>query len=125
MAMESELLKALAKKPATLCYPYEKSPPFEGARGKHSWSAEKCTGCGMCARVCPAFAIEILGKGREAELKVYLDKCAFCGQCEESCSPGALKLTTEYELAAFTHEDMLIRFRRPRAPQQEEIPAPR
>jgi formate hydrogenlyase subunit 6/NADH:ubiquinone oxidoreductase subunit I len=116
MAMEGDLLKSLAKKPATLRYPYEKSPPPKGLRGKHSWDPEKCTGCGMCARVCPAFAIEVLGKGREADLRVYLDRCTFCGQCEESCAPRALKLTSEYELAAFSHEQMIIEFKRPRKP---------
>jgi len=119
MSMEGELLKSLSKKPITLRYPYEKAAPLKGLRGKHSWDPAKCTGCGMCARVCPAFAIEIFGKGKEAELRVHLDRCTFCGQCEESCAPGALKLTPEYELAAFSHEQMVIDFKRPNGPPQQ------
>lgn len=114
MAMAKELLKNAREKPCTLLYPFEKTAPPEGLRGKHVFVGEKCIGCGLCARVCPAFAIELLG-GRGPKMsgmKVYLGRCLFCQQCEEVCPTGAIKLTKDYELAVLKQEDMILSFER-------------
>lgn len=115
MAMELELLRSMAKRPATLRYPFEKIPPVEGLRGRPFWDLAKCIGCGLCQRDCPTKAIEMLGRGRQAEFKVYYDRCAFCAQCAESCPVDAITMTQEYELAAFEHEQMVQEYRRPKA----------
>lgn len=111
MAMERELLKSLAKKPVTLRYPFERLKPVERLRGRLDWSHEKCVGCGVCVSVCPAFALEMLGKGLTAEITFHLDRCTFCAQCEESCPKEAISLTSEYELASDKH--VVIEFKRP------------
>ena len=118
MAMERELLKNAAGKPCTLDYPFEKRTMPEGNRGKHDYDEAKCTGCGMCSRVCPSFAIELKGLGPKCEgLKINLGACLFCQQCEESCPTGALWLTTTYELAVINKQDSILDFKRaPRAP---------
>lgn len=110
--MERELVRHLAKKPITLRYPFEKLPPVEGLRGKHVWDPERCTGCGLCVRDCPSFAIEMIGEGPGAELKVYLGRCLFCGQCEDSCPREAIRLTQFYELAETDRDNLILQFRR-------------
>ena len=48
---------------------------------------DKCRGCTLCARTCPADAIE--GKVREAHY-INPDKCLKCGACMEKCRFGAI-----------------------------------
>ncbi len=123
--MERELLKNAASKPCTLVYPFEKREMPKGSRGRHQYDEAKCTGCGMCSRVCPSFAIELKGLGPKCEgLKVNLGACLFCQQCEESCPTGAIWLSTEYELAVINKADEILDFKRtPRAPPTPVAPA--
>lgn len=124
MAMEKELLNNAISKPNTLIYPFEKRKMPPGIRGKHQYDETKCTGCGMCSRVCPSFAIEMKGLGPKCEgLKINLGACLFCQQCEESCPTGAITLGQEYELAVLDKQNAIIDFvRTPRAPTP---PAPK
>lgn len=108
--MEKELLKSLRKKPVTLKYPFEKLTPVQGIRGKLAWDPERCIGCEVCVKVCPAFALEMIGKGSDAELRYYLSRCAFCAQCVESCPRMALQMTDEYELASYAPQ--VLEFKR-------------
>jgi len=43
----------------------------------------KCTGCGICANVCPHGVFEII-KGK-AEIK-FKDRCIECGACSKNCA---------------------------------------
>jgi formate hydrogenlyase subunit 6/NADH:ubiquinone oxidoreductase subunit I len=126
--MERELLSNAARKPCTLIYPFEKREPPAGLRGKHTYNGDKCTGCGLCSRVCPSFAIELKGLGPKCEgLKVDLGKCLFCQQCEEVCPTDALNLSTEYELAVLDRQASILDFKRtprpPASPPQQVKPA--
>jgi len=67
---------------------------------------EECTGCGACAQICPAGAIEVTedvsGYEGKRRLTVHHDHCIFCGQCYRYCTTRAgIVLTNEYDTATY------------------------
>ncbi len=115
--MEAELLKHVLRKPVTVTYPFQPSPPAEGLRGRPHIDMRKCIGCGICARGCPSHALEMEGRKDEATFQLHLARCLFCAQCARSCPREAIELTPDFELATSERERLVLHF--DRAKQEE------
>lgn len=102
------LIRNLFSKPLTVRFPYESIPIPEGYRGEHKYEIEKCISCGICAKVCPNRAIEMVDAPetqKDTYSKTYpkidLGKCCFCRLCEDVCPTDAITLTKNFFLATF------------------------
>jgi len=107
-------------KPAfTSQYPEERFKPEPSFRGRPVLVAEngveRCVACGLCARVCPALAIEVQASETDLEKERYpikfeinMVRCIFCGFCEEVCPEEAIVMSNEYLLAFSSQEEALF-----------------
>jgi NADH-quinone oxidoreductase subunit I len=103
----------------TIQYPEEKLPVPEEFRyvpfllyeeGPDGEKKERCTSCGICAKVCPPQCIWIVrtsdpNTGRPVpEPKAFfidVDICMNCGFCAEYCPFDAIKMDHDYELSVY------------------------
>ena len=97
--MLREVLSSLFKKPATINYPAKETFIPDRFRGRLKFEAEKCIGCKICMKDCPANAITIEKVGEKFEATVHLERCIYCAQCVDSCPKKALHATKNFELA--------------------------
>lgn len=112
------------KKPTTLRYPEEKRILPQRSRGRHyltKWNdgLERCVGCELCEIVCPSQAIYVKpaqnnpedphshGERYAADFQINMLRCIFCGYCEEACPTGAIVLGNDYELSAFSRQELI------------------
>ena len=113
------LMKQLIRKPATNPFPVKRMPRSVTAllakvttgratvrppvptptdlRGKIAYDRDKCIGCKLCVRICPASVIRFLPA--EKKIRIYVARCTFCAQCVDACPVDALKATDEFLLA--------------------------
>lgn len=133
--MTFELIRQLFRKPATNKFPVKYTPksvtevvkkvekgevkinpPIEippNYRGKISYDRDKCTGCNLCVKVCPAKAVEpvpdektVIFHEKEGaklaapmKIKIYVSRCTFCSQCVDVCPRKCLSMSNNFLLA--------------------------
>jgi NADH-quinone oxidoreductase subunit I len=103
----------------TVQYPEEKLPVPEEFRfipfllyeeGENGEKHDRCTSCGICAKVCPPQCIWIVrtndpNTGRPIpepeEFFIDVDICMNCGFCAEYCPFDAIKMDHDYELSVY------------------------
>jgi NADH-quinone oxidoreductase subunit I len=103
----------------TVQYPEEKLPVPEEFRyvpfllyevDENSEHQDRCTSCGICAKVCPPQCIWIVRTndpetGRPVpepeEFYIDMDICMNCGFCAEYCPFDAIKMDHDYELSVY------------------------
>ncbi len=107
--MLKEVVSQIFKKPATRKYPEVKPEVPEGFRGRQIFDVDLCVSCGLCARDCPAKAIEMVDVEGKKRPLFHLDLCIFCYQCAESCPRNAIKTSGFFELASNNRYDLVIK----------------
>ncbi len=88
-------------------YPFEVLKPAERYRGRIQLDMERCIGCGVCSFICPNRAITIVEEDGRRYPQLDFGRCCFCGFCVEYCPRAALKHTEEYEISAYTKEELI------------------
>ena len=63
---------------------------------------EKCVGCTLCVRTCPAAALEIVEK--KARMIQLIPLCMSCGDCSAICPENAIELTQYFQFKKFFRE---------------------
>lgn len=113
------VLKNFFRKNVTLEYPEKKAPLNDRFRGRLEFLVDengkpKCTGCGMCQKVCPCKDLIKIEREKDEhdKLKVIkyevdIARCIFCGNCVQICPFSALSMSKEYELASVNKEDLI------------------
>ena len=102
----------------TIQYPEEKMPVPEEFRyipflvyeeGPNGEKIQRCTSCGICAKVCPPQCIWIVRgthpiSGRPVpepkSFSIDVDICMNCGLCAEYCPFDAIKMDHNYEISS-------------------------
>ena len=106
--MLPELARALLTRPITIRYPFAPLDLPDYFRGRVVIDAERCRGCGLCVRDCPAGGLELIHPAEGGfRLVHYPDRCANCGQCETSCRSGAIRQTNAFVPGCGNLEEMI------------------
>ena len=107
----------------TVQYPEERLPVPENFRYipflvfDTQKNEDKCTSCGICAKVCPPQCIWIVRTNdpktnrpvpQPAEFYIDATICMSCGLCAEFCPFDAIKMDHDYELSTFERFNNLV-----------------
>ncbi len=72
--------------------------PNETLMGDIAIDTEKCSGCGLCVKACPADAIVL--KDDKAQTRGTIE-CMACADCVAICKEEAIALTRNYRYSGY------------------------
>ena len=122
----------------TFQYPIEKIQISQGYRAIHKLlrfmesENERCIGCGLCEKICPAKCIRMdtttseSGRKKVPQYTINFGRCIYCGYCADVCPELAIVHGNRYENATEQRahfalkEDMLTPLERLK--EQKEFP---
>ncbi len=74
-------IRHLFHRPYTLKFPEQRYAVEKGYRGRHLLHLDRCTGCGICAWICPEKCITIVPRGERWYPQYFYGRCCFCHFC--------------------------------------------
>jgi len=83
----------------TTDYPDRPMDPCLNYRGRPMIDFQKAEDCMPAAQVCPTAALTVQDKLDTREVVLDYGRCIFCGLCAEASPDGAIRMTSESELA--------------------------
>ncbi len=112
-------MRSMFRPKVTRQYPEERWTPPGSYRGRpvlvEENGHERCVACGLCARVCPALAIEVqadeTGEDKERypkKFEINMLRCIFCGFCEEVCPEEAIVMSKDYDIVFQSPRDAIL-----------------
>jgi len=101
--MPDSLVEALKSKDTVLTPPVPVGKRF---RGRLLYDKQKCTGCKLCIKICPANATEYLTEDKK--ILIHNDRCCFCAQCTEICPVKCLAMSDEAFNSSFNRKEDII-----------------
>jgi ech hydrogenase subunit F len=117
-----EMLKVafsnLFSKPATRQYPYTVREPFERTRGQIDFDDASCVYCTLCAKKCPADAIEVNRVSKTWELNAY--RCIICGECVAACPKKCISMSNERRKP--TEDKIVLTYTKGASEEKRDIP---
>ena len=101
------LQKTLTTGVVTKRYPNAPSIVSKRFRGRPEFNFSKWTDARPAAEVCPTEAIAIHESNGSREVTVDYGLCIFCGLCAAASADGAIRNTTEFELASRDRSELI------------------
>ena len=102
------LQKTLATGIATVEYPDVPAVVSPHFRGRPEFDFASWSDARPAAEVCPTGAILVADADGRRRVRVDYGLCVFCGQCADVTADGAVRVTTEFELATHHRASLIL-----------------
>jgi len=75
-------------------------------RGRLDYDQDKCIGCKLCVKVCPANATDFQKETKK--IVIHNDRCCFCAQCTEICPVKCLAMSDVYMISSYNRRENTV-----------------